>query len=284
MHQMVLTIYYFFWVRYHPSRVYSQKKSRLKTKYRPHFPPTTKPYPLNPLDREPNSLVLVGYRLVLLRPFRAYSTIFCFCHLSFPCYFCYSRLVLFHSAACFCRIFSCVSCCVCHFLWFGFSFLHAVPAADTSYCSLFLFIVLLHISFHAYLFIQKDLGFCGSNNVKWIKRALSLICLYLPKSFCQRTVLYGKAIFCCRSLSLVFISLDLSCSLIFLVGLWALLFIELSSVWAFGYGFTKNGHKQTCILKRRVSDKNCYLVKSIKHNFTHKRLGIWVLLMRVVPN
>ena len=150
---MILTIYYFFWVRYNPSKVYSQEKSRLKTKYRPLFPITTKPYPLNPLDHGPTSLVLVGYRLVVLRLFCAYSTIFCFCLLSFPRRFCCSRLVLFHSIACFCLIYSYVSCCVCHFLWFGFSFLHTIPAVNTFYCSLFFFIVLLHISFHSYLFI-----------------------------------------------------------------------------------------------------------------------------------
>ena len=42
----------------------------------------------------------------------------------------------------------------------GFSFLHLICAANTSCCSLFLFIVLLlHIIFHTYPFIQKDLGF-----------------------------------------------------------------------------------------------------------------------------
>ena len=143
---------------------------------------------------------------------------------------------------CFCLIFSCVFCCVCHFLCFGFSFLYSIPIADTSCCSLFLFIILLHISFHANLFIQKDLGLCGPNNVDWIKKVLGPICLYLPKPFCQRIVFCGKDLFCCKSLSLAFISLDLSCSLVFLVGLWALLFIGLSFVWAFGYG-SKNWHQ-----------------------------------------
>ena len=114
--------------------------------------------------------------------------------------------------------------------------------ANTSYYSLFLFIMLLHISFHAYLFIQNDLGLCEPNNVDWIKRVLGPICLYLSKPFCQRTVFCGRSVFCdrfafcCRSLSLAFLSLDLSCSLVFLVGLWALLFH-----WAFGYGFAKMG-------------------------------------------
>ena len=174
----------------------------------------------------------------MLRPFCACSTIFCFCLIS-----------------------SCVSCCICHFLWFGFSFLHAIPAADTSYYSLFLFIVLLHISFHTYLFIQKDLGLCGPNNIDWIKRVLGPICPYLSKPFYQRTVFYGKVVFCCRSLSLAFLSFDLSCSLVFLVGLWALLFIGLSSIWAFGYGFKKwaltpsnwNSETQTSKLYLKIS-------------------------------
>ena len=153
MHQMVLTIYYFFWVKYHPSKIYSQKKSWQETKYRPHFPPTTKPHLLNPLDHRPTFLVLAGYRLVVLRPFCACSTIFCFCLLSFSRRFCRSRLFLFRFAACFCLISSHVSCCVCHFLQFGFSFLHTFPATDTSCCSLFLFIVLFHFSFHTYPFV-----------------------------------------------------------------------------------------------------------------------------------
>ena len=64
---------------------------------------------------------------MVLQPFYACSTIFCFCLLSFPRRFCHSKLVLFRSAACFCLISSCISYCVCHFLWFGFSFLHAIP-------------------------------------------------------------------------------------------------------------------------------------------------------------
>ena len=137
MHQMVPTIYYFFWVKYHPSKIYSQKKSWQETKYRPPFPPTTKPHPLNPLDHGPTSLVLAGYRLVVLQPFCAYFTIFCFCLLSFSRRFCHSRLVLFRSAACFCLISSRVFCCVCHFLWFGFSFLHVIPAVPCFFSSCF---------------------------------------------------------------------------------------------------------------------------------------------------
>ena len=177
---MVPTVYYFFWVRYHPSKAYSQKKSWQETKYRPHFPPTTKPRPLNSLDRGPTSLVLAGYRLVVLRPFYACSTVFCVC---LPRRFCRSRLVLFRAATCFVLFLHVFPATFVIFLWFGFSFLHVILAADTSCRSLFLFIVLLHISFHAYPFTQKNLGLCGPSNVDWIKRVLGPICLCLLESF-----------------------------------------------------------------------------------------------------
>ena len=154
---MVPTIYYFFWVRYHPNKVYSQKKSRQETKYRPSFPPTTKPHPLNPLDRGPTSLVLAGYRLVVLRPFYACSTIFCVC---LPHRFCRSKLALFYSATWLCLISSRVSRCVLSFplVWL---FLHAIPAADTSCYPLFLFIMLFHFSSHAYLLYKRIWAFVG---------------------------------------------------------------------------------------------------------------------------
>ena len=154
---MVPTIYYFFWVRYHPNKVYSQKKSRQETKYRPSFPPTTKPHPLNPLDRGPTSLVLARYRLVVLRPFCACSTIFCVC---LPHRFCRSRLALFYSAAWLCLISSRVSWCVLSLplVWL---FLHAIPAADTSCYPLFLFIMLFHFSSHAYLLYKRIWAFVG---------------------------------------------------------------------------------------------------------------------------
>ena len=183
MYQMFPTIYYFFWVRYHPSKVYSQKKSWSETKYRPSFLPTTTPHPLNPFDRGPTSLVLVGYRLVVLQPLCTCFTIFCFCLLLFPRRFYRSRLVLFCFVACLCLISSRISCCVCHFLQFDFSFLHAFPATDASCCSLFLFIVLFHISFHTCPFIQEDLAFCGPNNVDQLKRVLGPIYLDLSKPF-----------------------------------------------------------------------------------------------------
>ena len=151
-------------------------------------------------------------------------------------------LVLFHFAACFVLYLHTFPATFVIFLWFGFSFLHVIPAADTSCRSLFLFVVLLHINFHAYPFIQKNLGLCGLDNIDWIKRVLGPIYLCLPNPFCQRTLFCGKFVFCgrfvfcCKSLSLTLLSLDLSCSLVFLAGLWALLFIGLSSSW---YGFKK---------------------------------------------
>ena len=201
---------------------------------------------------------------MVLRPLCACSTILYFCLILFSRCFCHSRIALFRSIVCHCLISSCVSCCVCHFLWFEFSFLNIIPAIDTSCYFLFLFIVFLHISFHTYYFIQKDLGFCGPNNVDWIKRVLGPICLDLLKPFCRTAVFYGRFVFCCRfafccrSLSLTFLSLDLSCFLVFLMGLWALLFIELSFVWAFEscfllgflpHGLFRYGFAKMCINK-----------------------------------
>ena len=148
---------------------------------------------MNPLDRGPTFLVLAGYRLVVLRPFCACSTVFCVCRPR--CFYC-SRLVLFHYASCFILFLHVFLATFVIFLWFGFSFLHVIPTADTSYRSLFLFIVLLHISFHAYPFIQKNLGLCGPDNVDWIKRVLGPIYLHLPKPFYQRTIFCGRSVFC----------------------------------------------------------------------------------------
>ena len=168
------------------------------------------------------------------RPFCACSTVFCVC---LPCDFCHSRLAFFWSAACFVLFLHAFPTTFVIFLWFGFSFLHVIPTADTSCHSLFLFIVLLHISFYAYPFTQKNLGLCGPDNVDWIKRVLGPICLHLPKPFCQGIVFCGKFVFCgrsifcyrfafcCRLLSLALISLDLSCSSVFLGGLSALRFV-----------------------------------------------------------
>ena len=137
------------------------------------------------------------------------------------------------------------------------------PSHDSCCWHFLLFLVVLHISFHTYPFIQKNLGLCGLNNVNWIKRVLGPICLNLPKPFCWRIVFCSKFVFCyrfvicyrsafcCKSLSLALLSLDLSYSLIFLMGFWALLFIGVSSSWAFGYGFAKMGIN---ICKNRVME------------------------------
>ena len=155
MHQMVLTVYYFFWVRYHPSKIYSQKKSRQETKYRPPFPPTTKPRPLNPLDRGPTSFVLAGYRLVVPRPFCACSTIFCVC---LPRHFCCSRLTLFWSTAYFVLFLHAFPATFVIFLWFAFSFLHVIPAADTSCRSFFFFHCASSYQFSCLSFYTKEFG------------------------------------------------------------------------------------------------------------------------------
>ena len=155
-----------------------------------------------------------------------------FCLLSFSRRFCHSRFVLFCSTVCLCLISSWVSYCVCHFSLIWFSFLHMIPTADTSCCSLFLFIVLLHISFHADLFIQKNLGLCGPNNVNWIKRVMDPICLYLPKPLWQRTVSCGRFVFCCKFV-ICCRSTFCSRSAFFL---WTFLALR-SSWWAFGPWF-----------------------------------------------
>ena len=110
------------------------------------------------------------------RPFCVCSTVFYVC---LPRHFYRSRLALFWFAACFVLFLHAFSAMYVIFLWFGFSFLHVIPVAATSCHSLFLFIVLLYISFHTYPFTQKNLGLCGPDNVDWIKRVLGPICLCL---------------------------------------------------------------------------------------------------------
>ena len=50
--------------------IFPKRSHGKKPNINPFFPPTTKPCPLNPLDRGPTSLVLVGYRLVVPWPDR----------------------------------------------------------------------------------------------------------------------------------------------------------------------------------------------------------------------
>ena len=166
-------------------------------------------------------------------PFCVCSAIFCVC---LPRRSCRSRLVLFRSAACFVLFLHVFPATFIIFLWFGFSSFHMIPAVPYFFSPCFFISVFMPI-----FFIQKDLGLCGPNNVDWIKRVLGPIYLHLPKPFCQRIVFYGKAVFwgrfvfysrfvfCCRLLLLALLSLEISCSSIFLVGLWVLLLIGFSS-------------------------------------------------------
>ena len=133
-------------------------------------------------------------------------------------------------------------------VWLFFSFLHAIPATDTSCCSLFLFIVLLHISFHTYLLYKRIWAFMGQimltkSKGSWAQ--FSLICqshfaeeLYFAADLCSATYLH----FAVDRFPLYFF-------------LWTFLALR-SSWWAFGpcfslgfppYGLlgmdSKNGHQ-----------------------------------------
>ena len=57
---MVPAIYYLFWVRYYPSTVYFQKKSRLETKYKAVFPPPPNHTLWMPLTVGPSPLYWLG--------------------------------------------------------------------------------------------------------------------------------------------------------------------------------------------------------------------------------
>ena len=151
MHQIVPTIYNLFWVRYHPSKVYSQKKSHLETKYRPIFPPP------------PNHTLWIHW---------PWAHLFCIGWVQVGGAPLSSVFVFFHSHAVsvvadwFCLILLHV---FSPFFDFFFFLIHTFPVANTFCCPLFLFIMFLYISFHSYRFIQKDLGLCGPNSVYWIK-------------------------------------------------------------------------------------------------------------------
>ena len=132
------------------------------------FSPTTKPHPLNPLDRGPTSLVLAGYRLVVPRPFCACFTIFCVC---LPHRVCRSRLVLFCSTACFVLFLHTCPTTFVIFLWFGFSFLHMIPAADTSCRFLFLFSCFFILVFTSILLYKRFWAFVGQIMLTGSKRS-----------------------------------------------------------------------------------------------------------------
>ena len=100
--------------------IFPKRSHGRKPNIDPLFPPTTKPHLLNPFNRGPTSLVLTGYRLVVLRPFCACSIVFCVC---LPRRFCRSRLVLFRFAACFVLFLHKFPATFVIFLWFSFSFL-----------------------------------------------------------------------------------------------------------------------------------------------------------------
>ena len=90
------------------NKAFSQKKFFLETQNRlfsPHHQTTLS----QSLNREPTSLVLAKYKLVVLRPLCACSIIFCCCLLLFPQCFYRCKLVLFHPAT---YLF-----CPCLFLW-----------------------------------------------------------------------------------------------------------------------------------------------------------------------
>ena len=80
------------------------------------------------------------------------------------------------------------------FLFFTRFLLLTLPAVPCFFSPCFFISVFTPI-----FLIQKDLDFCGLNNVDWIKKVLGPIFLYLPKPFCQRTVFCGRFIFCCKS-------------------------------------------------------------------------------------
>ena len=105
------------------------------------------------------SLILFSFSFLHFLPL-ALSYFFMHFLLPWLCLISSSHVARHYGFVFFSFLFLCVSCYVCYFLWFDSSFLHAVPAANTFCCSLF-----LHISFHSYPFIQKNLGLCEPNNV-----------------------------------------------------------------------------------------------------------------------
>ena len=127
----------------------------------------------------------------------ACSIIFCFCLLLFPHYFYYSRINLFCSTTCLYLISSCISYCVCHFLWFGFSFLHVIPTVDISFCSLFLFIMFFILVFTHILLYKRILAFVGQIMLTGLKGSwaqFALICRsYSAEELYSATDLYPAA-------------------------------------------------------------------------------------------
>ena len=95
---------------------------------------------------------------MVLRPFCACSTVYCVC---LPRHFCCSRLVLFRSAACFVLFLHMFPATFVIFLWFGFSFLHVIPAVDTFCRSLFLSLCFFISVFTPILLHKRIWAFVG---------------------------------------------------------------------------------------------------------------------------
>ena len=131
--------------------------------------------PSESLDRGPISLILAGYRLVVLRPLCACSTILCFCLLSFPHRFCRSRLALFCFASCCsahaCLVFFCLFFDLVSFLLYVFS----VVAAFVFFHCVFSW----RLVWLLFFFYKDVMGFIGLLPFIGSKRAPGPICLNL---------------------------------------------------------------------------------------------------------
>ena len=226
---MVPTIYYFFWLRYHLNRVYSQKKLWLETKYRPFFPPPPNHTLWIPLTVGPPPLYWLGIGWWCSNPcvLASLSSVFVFFHSHAVSVvvdkFCF---ILLHVFVLFLHVFP-----VLFVISFGLAFLSitqflllTLPAVHCFFSLCFFILVFTPIFLYKRIWVFVGQIMLTGSKGSWAQ------CLYPSKPFCWRTVFCGKTIFCCRfvfycrSPSLAFISLDLSCSLVFLVGLWALLF------------------------------------------------------------
>ena len=179
-------------------------------------------------------------------PFCACSTIFCVC---LPHHFCHSRLALFWFAPCFVLFLHVFPTTFVIFLWFGFSFLHMIPAADISCRSLFLFIVLLHISFHAYPLYKRIWAFVGQIMLTGSKGSWAQF-VFVCRSHSTRELYYAADLYSAVDLHFAIDCFPLHFFLWTSLVLW-------SSWWAFGPYFSlgfppygplgmdsKNGHQQ----------------------------------------
>ena len=83
-----------FWAKCHPSKAFPQKKPQQEPQNRPHFLPTTKSHPLNPLTNGSPLLYWLDINRWCPDPCVS-STILCVCLLLLPHHSCHSCLVLF---------------------------------------------------------------------------------------------------------------------------------------------------------------------------------------------